>query len=118
LVPPDIEVSPQLLALIAIEDAQRNADARAKPGAQWWSAVVRGRLIAHIYAQSRIGRPVRDRQAMIDRRLGHGLVRRLEIGTRVGGGLPQRVLRRYRLCEVVHPCDVELVERCALVEQA
>ena len=110
----DVDQRALLLALVAVEDAQRNAHADAE-SLYAIRIVIRG-VVRIPRAVSRIGRTVGDSQLVV----GLGLLDRLQRGLQVGPSMPAPisivVQRLQGIVEIERARHVELIHRRAVVQ--
>ncbi len=106
----DIDFGPQFLALVAIEDAQRNVDADPEVKYQ-------RRIAAYVQTECRIGGSIGYRQLVI----GLGFIHRLHGGAQIGplgqSDIVELIERRQVIFEIEAAGHVELLDGRARVEQ-
>ena len=110
----DVDQRAFLLALIAVEDAQRNAHA----GADRLRAIgIVGRgVICEPACEGRIGRAVRHGQLVVGLGLLNRLQRRLQVGPRRQRGIAVGFQRLQRIAEIEWTRHIELVYRGAVIQ--
>src|SRR5262245_35790729 len=109
-IPCDVQLCPDLLALISIVDTQRDGYSDAEVRRD-------GGIAPEIQAEGRVSRPVGEGEAMIDPGLGDGFSRGLEVGP----GFEReasKFLERLELAAIVEwTGHIELVHGCPVVQQ-
>ena len=83
----DIQLRALFFALVAVENAQRNAYAEA-------DVLINGRIAAHVEAEGRIGRSIGDSQPVVCLALSTDCKRRSQVRPRIERGLADVVERR------------------------
>src|ERR1700722_10351476 len=106
----DVDLRAQLLSLIAVEDAQRNADIDAE-------IEIDGRITAEVEAEGWVGRSVRFGQFVVGVRLVDSLHRGLQVGSRVLRDEPVGVERVDLIVEVEDSGYVEFFDWGAVVQK-
>src|SRR5262249_53665039 len=102
LAAPNVELGPRLLALIAIEEPDRNVDAEPDVDRDWRSA-------AGVHGEGRVGRAIGNREPVIGLRLIHRRHRCQEVRAIRQREIVQLVERAGRLGEVEYSGDIELL---------